>query len=204
MHREGFRDRSALSPPSAETALPPSSSSRPPSSSPELRPSASTLPSCRRAPRRIPVMAAPRREPPPEQGRPRLHTNPCGTSSAKTLGRIPGGGVVCRRGAKYSSFTSPSLVLSAFSSRMALCVATSTDCAEWWRSASDKTIDTVIRSGRKNERSWRSLADEQRRVQLSWPATGPRQVRKTTLVCDRLTLVLQGEHVVNIRSLVNQ
>ena len=29
-------------------------------------------------------------------------------------------------------------------------------------------------------------------VQLSWPATGARQVRKTTLVCDRLTFVLQG------------
>ena len=75
VHREGFRARSALAPPSAETVLPPSSSSLPPSSSPEWRPSASTLPSCRRAPRRIPAMAAPRREPPPEQGRPRLHTN---------------------------------------------------------------------------------------------------------------------------------
>ena len=71
VHREGFRDRSALAPPSAETVLPQSSSS----SSTEWRPSASTLPSCRRAPRRIPAIAAPRREPPPEQGRPGLHTN---------------------------------------------------------------------------------------------------------------------------------
>ena len=57
--------------------------------------------------------------------------------------RASEGGVLCRRGATHSSFTSPSLVPQTFTPRRGSFVATSTFCAEW-SSASDKTMRTVI------------------------------------------------------------
>ena len=75
---------------------------------------------------------------------------PCGCTSTRGVGRVPGGGGFCRRGNSRSS-TSLALVVCRRSA-----ASRSTLLALWW-SCSARAIATVCRSCRNMQRSRRSL-----------------------------------------------
>ena len=120
-------------------------------------------------------------------------TRPCGFTSTRSAGRIPGGSRVCPRRAWCSSRTSPTPALvTVFSPRKASYLAPSTTLVsriegvvleEWW-SASARAIRTVCRSCFNHERSRRSrrrLAAPESRSPCSNMSTARATEQKTVL-----------------------